>query len=336
MKTKLLCLLLISSVSVFAQSPINTFYIDDADAFAVVTSNTPIDHSASGANLNWNFNQLVSVGDSNYFTLAPTASEITQFPNSNHVINSVATSNQVTSTSKLFVKDVANTISITGLQATDLELNFSTNNATLGAFPMNYGFSNTDPLAGTYTYGTYSGTFTGNIVTAVDAYGTLTTNVGGGNNLPVTRLKTIITINLNYGFITNVGTITQTTYSYYTSTNMEFRSATTTALVPLASINQTDTVMESYMGSLGIETSHLQANQADILPNPVSNRLNFYAYASDNLIPLSYTIIDSNGRVVLKRETEEASIDVSLLEKGIYIAKIATNKGTVTKKIIKE
>ena len=144
----------------------------------------------------------------------------------------------------------------------------------------------------------------------------------------------MITIHLNYGFLTNIGTITQTTYSYYTTTNMIFRTSTTTSLVPLASIDQTDSTMESYIGSLGIETNNLQANSIQIAPNPVKNILELQTNESINIVAI--TIIDADGRNVLVRDTTEKSIDVSSLQKGIYFAKVVTNKGVITKEIIKE
>ena len=59
MKTKLLLICILITALTQAQNPINSFYINNADGFAVVTSNTPIDQSTTGANISWNFNQLV-------------------------------------------------------------------------------------------------------------------------------------------------------------------------------------------------------------------------------------------------------------------------------------
>ena len=339
MKTKLLVLITLCTVGAsYAQSPINSFYVDDNAEFAVVTSSTEINQTASGPNQVWNFDQLLQLGTSNYLKTVPTPVEISTFPNTNNVIVSTFTA-ATTSSSQMFVKDVASVISITGLRAAGLELNF-TNNATLGTFPMNYGFTNTDQIAGNYVYDTFSGTFTGNIVTSVDAYGTLYRNVGGIPNSNATRLKTVISISLNYGFLTNVGTITQTTYSYYQDPNVSsdgllFRTATTEALVALAGIDQTDVSIESYIGTtLNIESENFIANKIQIAPNPINNLLNINTI--ENMAIRSIAIFDSTGRNVLIRETDEKSINVSQLQKGIYVAQITTNKGVITKKIIKE
>lgn len=334
MKTKLLLMSLFAAILAQAQSPINSFYVDPSDTFALVIEGAPIDQSVTGPSQVWNFNQLISIGDSSYDTTAPTTEEISTYPTTNNVILSTVNANLLTSTSQLFVKDINDQISITGLLNSGLELNFSTDNATLGTFPLNYGYSNTDDLAGNYIFGTNAGTLTGEIVTSVDAYGTLTTNVGSVNNLAVTRLKTLITINLNFGFFTNIGTITQTTYSYYTSSRLAFRTSTTVSLVPLAGIDQTDSTIESFNGSLNVESNTLQSNQLQVVPNPVGDHMNLVANEGVNI--LSILIVDANGRSVLNPNINEKTIDVKQLQKGIYMAKIVTDKGTITKKIIKE
>lgn len=333
MKTKLLISFLLLSIASFAQTPINSFYINNDAFFSVVTSANPIDQSASGANLVWNFNELTSVGQSQYITSSPTPAEVSTYPNTNAVIGS--SDGAGTTTSQLFTKNVNSVVSITGLLGAGLELNFITNNATLGAFPMNYGFSNTDNVAGTYNYTTYSGTFTGTIVTTVDAYGTLNANIGSFTNANATRLKTVINISLNYGFFTNVGTITQTTYSYYNDLLFNiplFRTATTSAVVPLASIDQTDTTIESYSYSILKNDSFSKSPTLQIAPNPVVDIMTIQA--DNDQKTLSVSIADLNGRIVLNSNLEN-TINVSSLQKGIYIATITTDKGIFSKKMIK-
>ena len=340
MKIKLLFAFLLVSIMGFAQAPISTFYIDHNPIYSVVTSAIDLNHSA-GANQVWNFDQLIEVGTSQYDKIAPTTSEATTYPGTNAVIVNTTTVNSTTTVSQMFTKDAASTISITGLLANGvgLQLNFSTNNATLGTFPLTYGYSNSDAVAGTYSYTTYSGTFTGNIVTSVDAYGTLSRNIGTLSPRNVTRLKTVITLSLNYGFFTNVGTITQTTYSYYSDTSTGFngpifRSATTSAVVPLASIDQTDTTMESYVYDLLGVASNVKELQIQMTPNPVKDRL--YINTNANVVVNAATVMDSSGRIVLTPTALEQSYDLSALQKGVYFINIITNKGTVTKKIIKE
>lgn len=334
MKTKLLISFLLLSLVSFAQTPINSFYPAEWAVFHVVTSANPIDQSASGANQVWNFNDLTPIGESHYSNFIPTPEQVSTFPNTNAVI--ISDDAAGTTNSQLFTKNVNSVVSITGLLGAGLELNFITNNATLGAFPMNYGFSNTDNVAGTYNYDTFSGTFTGTIVTTVDAYGTLNANIGSYTNANATRLKTVINISLNYGFFTNVGTITQTTYSYYKNDLLFnvplFRTATTSAVVPLASIDQTDTTIESYSYSILKNDSFSKYPTLQIAPNPVVDFLNIQTDKDQKI--LSVSVSDLNGRIVLNSNLENA-INVSSLQKGIYIATITTGKGTFSKKMIK-
>jgi hypothetical protein len=218
-----------------------------------------------------------------------------------------------------------------------LELHY-TDNATIGTFPLPFNYTNTDATSGTYTYMTYSGTFSGNIVSTVDAYGTLTTNDYGfgPNEIIVTRLKIVQTLNLNYNIFTNVGTATITNYHYYFGNESFpfFTSATTAINVPLLSIDQTSTVMEAagpvLLGTPGFNP----ARAITIAPNPVNDYLTVNAGA--NVAVNSITVTDVHGRTVVDKASSGSPLNIAHLAKGIYFARIDTDSGTVTKKIIKE
>ncbi|WP_333599391.1 T9SS type A sorting domain-containing protein [Flavobacterium sp.] len=340
MKTKLLFSLFFTAALSFAQSPIPTFYGADNSSFSLVTSASALDHSATGANQTWNFNQLTALGTEVRTYVAPTSTETSSYPGTTTVIVSNSTVNSATTTSKMYTKNAANVLSITGINGGGLDANFNTNNATLGAFPMNYGFSNSDTVAGNYVYTTYSGTFSGTLVTTVDAYGTLTLNNFGtgaysGN---VTRLKTVLTISLNYSFFTNVGTVTQTSYSYYDSSivsnNPIFRSVTTAAVVPLMSIDQTDTTLEKFEAIPLNNSSY--ALGALWIKNPVQNSIEINTPTV--LEHESISITDMMGKTVYqsKNETITESFEIPVsLTKGIYLITIGNENGSITKKIVK-
>ena len=74
------------------------------------------------------------------------------------------------------------------------------------------------------------------------------------------------------------------------------------------------------------------SNALVIFPNPVNNVLNIKATDISNIQGVK--IIDLQGKVVLEKTNN--SINVSTLAKGLYIVKIVTDKGEVTKKFIKE
>ena len=336
MKIKLLLSLLLLTTVTFSQ--VNSFYGTNNSIFSVLTSANPLNHGSSGANQTWSFGSLLPLGTSVYTYVAPTASETTTYPGTTTVIVTNTTEGTTTTTGRMFTKNTANnTFSITGLTGTDLNINFSTNNATLGIFPMVYGYTNTDSnVAGTYNYTTYSGTFTGTLVTTVDANGTLNlTDFGYSAN--VTRLKTVLNISLNYGIFSNVGTVTQTSYSYYDPTNTlnnpAFRSVNTVAVVPLMSINQNNTSLEKFNNVLATPSSELQTVW---IQNPVQNTININT--SNTIDNANISVTDMLGKTIYqaKNETINGTFEIPIsLTKGIYLLKIRNENGSITKKIVK-
>ncbi|WP_161971708.1 T9SS type A sorting domain-containing protein [Flavobacterium silvisoli] len=336
MKTKLPFLLFFCSFISWSQS-IPAFHGDNNSSFALLASTTALDHSPSGANQSWSFGSLISLGNVIYTYTAPTGLETSTYPGTTEVIVGTNTNG----TTKMYTKTATgNILSITGLTGTDLNINFATNNATLGAFPMTYGYTNTDNVAGNYTYTTYSGTFSGTLTTTVDAYGTLTlTDPAYAYSGNVVRLKTVLSINLNYSIFTNVGTVTQTSYIYYTTNNNTFnnpifRSITTVSLVPVMSIDQTDTTLEKFEAVL-MNTSE-NALEAVWIQNPIGDDIKI-----NSTNPIENTTIkisDMLGKTIYQSDhnTVSGTLEIPVsLPKGMYLMNISNDKGNITKKIIK-
>ena len=340
MKAKIIFISIIFPVLGFSQSPINNFFGARGAVYEVVTSSPSIDQTQSGANIVWNFTQLTQVGQSISTNSTPSASELTTFPNTT-ILNDLQTAiNNVYSNSKIFVKNISNEISLTGFRTPDLELNYINNNAKIGTFPLTYGYNFTDTSSGTFVSGSNSGTFTGNIITSVDAYGTLSLNNTGNGPFtgPVTRLKTVQNINLSIGF--PVGTVVLTTYAYYNISNgsecPEFRYTSAVVNIPLLNIvNQTVTQLEDFVTLLlSTNKSELSSNNLKIYPIPAKEILNIRNESNQkiNAIILS----DINGRAIINKNSEFESLNLSEIEKGVYIMKIITNNGNFTQKILKE
>jgi hypothetical protein len=336
MKTTLLLLFSIITINSYSQNPINSYASIPLSNYAIATSSTAIDQTTAGANINWNFNTLASTGNSIDTYSNPTTAELTSYPNTTSVTTITSTVGLTNTVNKLYTKNVSNAISITAVKGNGLELNYATNNALLGTFPLSYGYSNTDNTAGNYIYTTYSGTFTGTITTTVDAYGLLTTNIPGIlPNTPVTRLKTVQNINLNYSFFTNIGTAVQTSYSYYSASNLIFRSTTIAINVPTLSINQTTSQIESFSNiSLGVAENNFLSSQIKITPNPAQDNLNI-ALNNEQAINL-LVISDLSGKTILKVNNPGKSFPINHFQNGIYLATITTETGTATHKFIKE
>ncbi|MEO5776386.1 MAG: T9SS type A sorting domain-containing protein [Flavobacterium sp.] len=336
MKIKLLAFLLLLTTITFSQ--VNSFYGTNNSIFSTLTSVTPLTHGAGGTNQTWNFGSLLSVGTSVYTYVAPTVSETTTYPGTTNVIVTNTTEGTTTTTGRMFTKNTAgNTLSITGLNGTDLNINFSTNNATLGVFPMAYGYTNTDSnVAGTYDYTTYSGTFTGTLVTTVDATGTLNL-IDFGYSANVTRLKTVLTLSLNSFPFSNVGTVTQTSYSYYDPTdtlnNPAFRSVNMVIVVPLLSINQDNTSLEKFNTILAAPSSELQTVW---IQNPIQNTIEINT--SNTIDNANISVTDMLGKTIYqaKNETINGTFEIPVsLTKGIYLINIGNENGSITKKIVK-
>ncbi len=338
MKTKLLIALIFGSFYTYAQTPIDSYYPLDGSTYAILTSGTVIDQSPSGANAVWDFTDLITVGTSIDNNQAPTPEEVTSYPNTNMVTVSTSQIDVLTNTASIYSKNTNNEVSITAVKNTEIELNFAANNATLGTFPLNFGYSYSDNLSGTYIYGTYNGTLSGTITTSVDAYGTLNTVVNGlniGGSEAVTRLKSVQNINLNYGFLTNVGTIVQTIYSYYTSGSSTpvFRTSSTAVNVPLLSIDQTSEQMEKYYNAFSVDENSALTNTISIFPNPTNSLINIDNKSMETIKQI--TISDMNGRVVMHNVGNVNSLSISHLQNGIYTATIETNNNIVTQKVVK-
>jgi hypothetical protein len=349
MRTKLLLLCVLFSSAAFSQDvpyPIN--YVTSGP-YNVVTSATPIDESPTGANVTWDFSNLTAIGSLEIASQEPTTDDLTTYPNTTEV--AVITVAGVDQDGKLFTHTSADgTVSITGAVTTDFNANYSTDNATLGTFPMNFGDTYTDTnVAGTYSAQGYEGTFTGTSTTTFDAHGSLTysddTGVNFGAPTNVTRLKMVQNLTLDYPPLTDVGTVTQTTNLYFYEGNPLipgedgtsspiFRSTTTVTNIPLLNIDQTDTSLEEYTGAfLGTHHVNATADKIVVAPNPV---IDFMNIRTNNLLVRSVTIIDLNGKVVTNAALPGNSVDLSGISSGVYFAKIETSNGISTQKIIKK
>jgi len=139
MKLELLfTLLLLNSIS-DAQSTVNNFFSTTGTNYALVTSSATIDQSATGENLIWNFNNLEKTGNTTDVHSVPTTEALNNYPGTTFLITTTNTENN--DERKSYLKQADNMVSITGYAATDLTLNYDTNNALLGSYPTNY----TDP-----------------------------------------------------------------------------------------------------------------------------------------------------------------------------------------------
>jgi len=338
MKIKLLLPALLLSISAFAQSPLNGFYGDNngsntgSDTYNVITTSSNVDEAVSGSNVIWNFNPSTSVGMSSTQINVPTTGQIALFPGTTSIVHTNVNIGNNNDASDIYLSNTSSGSYITGIDASGVVLNYSTNNAYIGTFPLNYGYSNTDDIAGIFTTNDIEGTFTGTFQASVDAYGTLSTSEG--TEFPVTRLKITQNITLYYlGFA--AGTLNQTMYNYYEgsmpASTPFFRSLVSSVNVPAMDLDYTTTLREAYLASLATDDIVGVNKTINVVPNPVANLLHF----AGNQAITAVTITDVTGKVVLESNLTN-DIDISSLNSGVYFVSAQTDKGVAVTKIVKQ
>lgn len=326
----------------FAQEPIVGYYgyINDDSAttdgtgvrsYNRVTSASPLDQSATGANLTWNFNQLTAAGTSYYHNVAPTSGQTAQYPGTTRAVDNSVTIGGNTTMSRAFFNGWA----FTGVENADFTINYTDNGVFSTDMSMAYNETHSETIAGTYLYDGYNGTFTGTISGVVDAYGTLNLSDAGFGSTSddVTRLKIVQSLSLQYPGFGTVGTAVFTSYHYYRQGDLYpfFTSTTSDFNIPLLSIDEEQTMLEAAIPAL-LGVPAVGQTAMSIAPNPVKNLLQIQSAEAVR----SIRIADTNGRVVLSAPVFNNGIDLSPLAKGVYIAQINTDSGMLTRKIVKE
>ncbi len=72
----------------------------------------------------------------------------------------------------------------------------------------------------------------------------------------------------------------------------------------------------------------------EILPNPATDKLQV---SVANAAPVSLLLLDSKGRMVLKREfTGQTTVDVSTLPGGVYVVQVTSKAGSAVKRVVVE
>jgi len=81
-----------------------------------------------------------------------------------------------------------------------------------------------------------------------------------------------------------------------------------------------------------LSIDEINLSKVTIVPNPVKNRINIQLHPSNGLVKVElFNII---GQTVYKGQ--KTHFDISELNSGIYILKLTTDKGELTKRIIKD
>lgn len=221
-----------------------------------------------------------------------------------------------------------------GAYSPSLSLTF-TNSAIIAGYPINYGYTVSDPVSGSFKYNANNGACNGNIAVSVPGTGTLI--MPGNVTLPnVLCLRSVEILTLSLGILP-FGTFNQTIYNFYMPgkkfpvLNINYTSYQLLTGGP--TINNVVYGSNNYFTVAGINESQQTKHNYEVFPNPFHDQLLIRSTnaADDN----TYRFYDATGRLLLETNKLDAG-EIEPLVPGIYLFEIKTKSGAYRQKIIKE
>jgi hypothetical protein len=290
------------------------------------TSGLPL--STTGSNVAWNFTQVEAMFpvliDSVIQPSAATGNSL--FPG--------ASFSQNRSSLYTFFKSSSSPAQteLMGAWSPSLVITF-TNTAIIASYPVSYGYSLTDPVSGTFKYGSNSGAANGDITISADGLGTL--NFPSTSFQNVLRLKSVEQVTFTIG-IFPVGTINQTVYKFYVpGKKFPVLSVDYTKYALLAgtpTITATAYGAFDYFSVAGL--NEVFSNKSSpVYPNPFHENINVRSGNPEE--KNEYSVFDTNGRL-LQSVAKIEDLEEEKLSPGIYVFQIKNKSGTTSQKIVKE
>lgn len=305
------------------------YHVLDTSAFG---SGLPV--NISGNNSTWNFSALISTAvkaNSSYVDpiTVPSASA---YAGTNLVQKQGGLLNYFKS-----VVTPSPQTEMLGLSSNTLNLNF-TNSAILAKFPVSYGNSFTDNIAGTFNF-SVSGTFNGSVSTSADGAGTL--QLPNGLSLSnVLRVKSVQTINLSLGIIP-FGTAKQTVYNYFhSSQKFPILNVTYTSLSIIGSTSPSVSAVvtgNSKTIIVGLEEMGNTLSHLMVYPNPARDAI--LIQSGLDVGEIIVELFDSKGSRVYATQrtlngTSSEVISLSDLPRGFYFITFKSGSQSFQRKLI--
>lgn len=225
-------------------------------------------------------------------------------------------------------------IELLGAYSPTLTLTF-TNTALIMQYPVNFGYSVTDAVSGSFKYGTITGACNGSIKVLADGTGTVLFPFGNSFS-NVLRLRSVEELTVSSGLFP-VGTIGQYIYSYYapgkkypilTIQYQKYQFIAGTPTITTLAYGSGD-----YFSVAGITSHDRQTQVADLYPNPFQSSLSLLATMRQELLQIRIHTL--TGELVLESEDGDG-IETANLAAGVYLATIRTRSGIRYQKLIKE
>lgn len=303
--------------------------------YNAISYSPQLNQEPAGFDQTWTISNVTTLGTKSYVNTATITNDAATFPGSS-MTQTALIPGSPTMTERTFFNNLGE---MTGYINPEYTIYYSGSTASYGSFPLTYGDLTADVVSGSYHYDEYDGSFEGMFITEVDAYGTMTLDpvLGYSTPLAVTRLKTVENLQLSYPGFGVVGTYLRTTYRYYTQTVNNsvwpaFVSTRTQIDIPILGIDSDISMNEVASATLlSTETPAVSVASVVVAPNPVGSQLSIFTKEKVH----SIRITDITGRNVLTKENVSV-VDVNDLSSGNYLVTVNTDKGSVTKKIVKQ
>ncbi|MGD0711138.1 MAG: T9SS type A sorting domain-containing protein [Bacteroidales bacterium] len=294
-----------------------------ADTTGVVPGTT-------GANHTWSFGSLA----------IDTTSTTTDYvaPSSTPYASYFPTANVAASSGSNYEYFIINSTGVTvlGSYSSSASMVYS-NTEKAWSFPFAYTNSSTDNFACTFISSGITFYRTGTITTTADGWGTLVMPGGSHNTLRLKMVQDIVDSTVSYG-----------NWTYHIETYMWYDGIDKTPLLEIS--EATENVMASIyysktvsvaQSAAGINSYNNGLTALNLFPNPASDNVTL-TVASKNAVTAAICILDAEGKTVKQINYELAEnglnqlrLDIAYLAKGMYLVRVATPKGILYKKLIK-
>ncbi len=331
---KIIVIFFVSTFLMSAQAPIANYFSASQSEYANVSG--ALNEVPSGANVSWDFGTLNVSGISIDTFSAPTASQLVDYPGTTQVLTITDVD---MNTNDAFFKEDGGDLFFTGGSNPLFTLDYNTDNAFIGTFPLIFGTSPsiTDAISGQINTQDQSTTYTGTVMTQVDAYGSLSFDVVGlgAYTGSVTRIKSVQ--QLAFTIAAFPGALSITTYNYYKDSDGDLVFRTSEGTVNISGLG----ITQSFSSAEALITNTLSDDNGDVLgdslilsPNPASDVL-VITLKKPSVIK-AITLLDINGRTVLNQLNANDSLTIDILQSGVYMLCIITDFGTIRKRFIKQ
>lgn len=220
----------------------------------------------------------------------------------------------------------------------DVIAKFDTDEQIVATYPFALGNSIADVFSGTLIYqsGTQTTTATGNGEAVIDGQGTL---MAGASSVPnVIRYKLVDT---SYATVSNPFPISlqfvrnQYEYYDYASSNLPVFVHSTISVSNVGApnpISEQTLVLSAYAPTGQVGLTEMNKIDFKLYPNPATDKLFVGGISKDAVVE----IIDQSGRIVLSTVQGSGYVDISSIDKGMYIVNVKDGNSVGTQSLVKQ